>query len=125
MPPPCMPWWRRMVSRIRRLRSAASPLGANIRLQASQNLVAPTRNQAAGLVPDQLMLRRIRGICATTNRDEEDFSGACLAVAAKKFLTGRPRILISDQYPRVVGRSAKCRETRFLQEALRSLKPTE
>ena len=55
----------------------------NIRLQANQNLVAPTRNRPAGLVPDQPMLRRILGTCATTNPDEEGFSGGCLAVAAK------------------------------------------
>src|SRR6185312_14029948 len=60
----------------------------SIRLQASQNLVAPPRNQPAGLVSDQPMLRRTQRTCATTNSGEEGFSDACLAVAAKKIASG-------------------------------------
>ena len=44
------------------------------------------------------MLRRIWGTCATINPDEEGFSGACLAVAAKKIAPVAARILISDRW---------------------------
>src|SRR5262249_31308671 len=63
----------------------------NIRLQTSQKLVAPTRNQPDGLVPNQPMLSRTQGTCATTNPGEEGFSGACLVVAAKKIDSGTQR----------------------------------
>jgi hypothetical protein len=43
------------------------------------------------------MLKRIRGTCATTKPGEEGFSGACLAVAAKKIAHVAARILISDK----------------------------